>query len=251
MQYSTDRPEPIVIQGGMGVAVSGWQLARAVSLTGQLGVVSGTAIDTVLARRLQMGDAGGHLRRALRVFPYPAMAKRILDRYYLSGGKSHDTPFVPTQVLPAEPTQEQLELVVAANFAEVFLAKEGHDGAVGINFLEKIQTPTLASLFGAMLAGVDYVLMGAGIPRAIPGALDRLADGERVELPVNVAGTDSDDNFVVEFDPMKFTSGKIPWLDRPKFVAIVASATLANMLSRKANGRVDGFYRGRTNGRRA
>ena len=46
---------------------------------------------------------------------------------------------------------------------------------VGINFLEKIQFPTLPSIFGAMLAGVDYVLMGAGIPRAIPGVLDLLA----------------------------------------------------------------------------
>ena len=31
-----------IIQGGMGVAVSSWQLARAVSQAGQLGVVSGT-----------------------------------------------------------------------------------------------------------------------------------------------------------------------------------------------------------------
>ena len=52
---------------GMGVAVSAWQLARAVSLTGQLGVVSGTALDLVLARRLQIGDPGGHMRRALAI----------------------------------------------------------------------------------------------------------------------------------------------------------------------------------------
>ncbi|MGI9429139.1 MAG: nitronate monooxygenase, partial [Bythopirellula sp.] len=57
---------PIIIQGGMGVAVSAWQLAKAVSLTGQLGVVSGTSLDAVLVRRLQSGDVGGHLRRALR-----------------------------------------------------------------------------------------------------------------------------------------------------------------------------------------
>ena len=59
---TTPRPTqtlPTVIQGGMGVAVSSWQLARAVSKAGQLGVVSGTALDTVIARRLQDGDAGG------------------------------------------------------------------------------------------------------------------------------------------------------------------------------------------------
>jgi nitronate monooxygenase len=31
---------PIIIQGGMGAGVSDWRLARAVSITGQLGVVT-------------------------------------------------------------------------------------------------------------------------------------------------------------------------------------------------------------------
>jgi len=51
--------------------------------------------------------------------------------------------------------------------------------AVGINFLEKIQVPTPATLYGALLAGVDYVLVGAGIPRDIPGLLDGLVSGSR------------------------------------------------------------------------
>src|SRR5689334_9103750 len=65
---------PAIIQGGMGIGVSGWKLARAVSQLGQLGVVSGTAIDTVLARRLEDGDPGGHVRRALAAFPLPQAA---------------------------------------------------------------------------------------------------------------------------------------------------------------------------------
>ena len=48
-----DRPLPRVIQGGMGIAVSSWRLASAVARAGQLGVVSGTALDLVLARRQQ------------------------------------------------------------------------------------------------------------------------------------------------------------------------------------------------------
>ena len=56
---------PAIIQGGMGVGVSSWRLARAVARTGQLGVVSGVALDTLLARRLQTGDDGGHVRHAL------------------------------------------------------------------------------------------------------------------------------------------------------------------------------------------
>lgn len=241
MPFNEERPLPVLIQGGMGVAVSGWNLARAVSLAGQLGVVSGTAIDTVLVRRLQLGDVGGNMRRALAEFPLPAMAKRILDRYFIPGGKPADVPFAATAILPVEPTQEQLELVVVANFVEVYLAGEGHVRPIGINYLEKIQTPILPSLFGAMLAGVGFVLMGAGIPRAIPGVLDQLAKGEAVEYPLHVEGATKDDNFVTRFDPVTFCGGEIPWLERPKFLAIVASATLASVLAKKSSGRVDGF----------
>ena len=82
----------MVIQGGMGVAVSSWQLARAVSRAGQLGVVSGTALDLVIARRLQDGDAGGHVRRALDSFPVPAMAQRVRSTYFLEGGRTPGQP---------------------------------------------------------------------------------------------------------------------------------------------------------------
>jgi magnesium chelatase subunit I len=78
---------PAIIQGGMGVGVSGWRLARAVSRAGQLGVVSGTGLDVVLVRRLQLGDVGGHVRRALDFFPLREVAERIVDRYFVPGGK--------------------------------------------------------------------------------------------------------------------------------------------------------------------
>lgn len=45
---------PKIIQCGMGVAISNWKLARA---------VSGTGIETILVRRLQLGDLGGAVRR--------------------------------------------------------------------------------------------------------------------------------------------------------------------------------------------
>jgi nitronate monooxygenase len=235
------RTEPIIIQGGMGVAVSAWPLARAVSLTGQLGVVAGTALDVILARRLQLGDPDGHVRRAMAAFPLPNMADRILKRYFIPGGKAGDRPFITSPMHAIEPSQDLLELTVVSNFVEVYLAKEEHDGLVGINYLEKVQLPTLPSLFGALLGGVDYVLMGAGIPRAIPGILDSLCKGEPVELPLDVHGANPDDRFVTRFDPVAFTAGEIPRLVRPKFLAIIASESLAKMLARKASGRVDGF----------
>ncbi len=232
---------PAIIQGGMGVGVSGWRLARAVSQAGQLGVVSGTGLDVVFTRRLQLGDPGGHVRRALDMFPIREVAERILDRYFVPGGKGAEQSFRAKPMLAVKPTRLGEELLVAANFVEIYLAKEGHDGQVGINYLEKIQLPTVPSLYGAMLAGVDWVLMGAGIPKSIPGLIDRLSRGEAATLKLNVTGGKADEEYGTTFDPNAFCGGKALPVPRPKFVAIVSSATLATMLARRSEGRVDGF----------
>ncbi len=242
---------PIIIQGGMGVGVSNWTLARAVSLQGQLGVVSGTLLPVVLTRRLQQGDLEGHMRRALAHFLVPAVAERILAQYYVEGGLPDHSSFKPTPMPSVQGSRTLTELTVAANFVEVFLAKENHSGLVGINLLEKIQLPTLPSLYGAMLAGVDYVLMGAGIPRAIPGALDQLSHGECTQLKIDVTAappttppsqpTTPPAEVADTFDPSQFFGAPPPLLKRPQFLAIVSSATLATTLARKASGRVDGF----------
>jgi NAD(P)H-dependent flavin oxidoreductase YrpB (nitropropane dioxygenase family) len=233
---------PQIIQGGMGVAVSGWLLARTVAELGQMGVVSGTALAVTLARRLQLGDSDGRLRHALRHFPLPRVVERVLDTYFRPVSKGESEPFQSTPMPVLAPGRGFLELTVLANFAEVFLAKEGHRGVVGVNLLEKIQLPTLPSLFGAILAGVDYVLMGAGIPRAIPGALDRLSRGEVAELKIDVQGAEANEEFLSKFDPVAFMEGTpLPELKRPYFLGIVSSATLAMTLAKKSSGRVDGF----------
>jgi nitronate monooxygenase len=238
---SISAPHPRIIQGGMGAGVSGWRLARAVSMTGQLGVVSGTALGAILTRQLQLGDSEGHIRRALAHFPIEGVANRILSKYFIAGGKPHDQPFRSVPMPSIHFSRELLDFTVAANFVEVFLAKEGHSGVVGINYLEKIQTPTLPSLFGAMLAGVDYVLVGAGVPRAIPGILDDLAKGQAVRLKIDVADLPPSEEVFSAFDPSEYCGNKTPLLKRPQFLAIVASATLAMALARKSSGRVDGF----------
>jgi len=92
-----------------------------------------------------------------------------------------------------------------------------------------------------MLAGVTSILMGAGIPRAIPGILDRLSQGQSVELRLDVRGADRGEVFTTKFDPNAFCGGEAPTLKRPDFFAIVSSATLASMLARKASGKVNGF----------
>lgn len=150
---STTGVLPAVIQGGMGVGVSGWRLARAVARTGQLGVVSGVALDAQLARRLQLGDPEGDTRRALAHFPDQDTVSRILDRYFVPGGIPAGRPFRPVPRLGLRPNRSRDELTVVGNFVEVWLAKEGHDGPVGVNYMEKIQLATQPSAYGAMLAG--------------------------------------------------------------------------------------------------
>lgn len=232
---------PVIIQGGMGVAVSNWRLAKAVSECGQLGVVSGTFLDNVMARRLQDGDLDGSVRRALAHFPVKEIADMVRDTYFVEGGKPADAPYKRVPMHGMKPQQHLVDLTVSANFVEVFLSKEGHEGLVGINYLTKIDLPTLPSLYGAMLAGVDYVLMGAGIPRAIPGILDRLSKHEVATLKIEVSGATAGDEHEVSFDPSRYHRANAEFLKRPDFLAIVSSYTLALSLAKKASGKVNGF----------
>ncbi|MGC9221362.1 MAG: nitronate monooxygenase [Solirubrobacteraceae bacterium] len=238
---SHERAAPRLIQGGMGVAVSDWRLARTVAQMGEMGVVSGTAIGTVCARRLQDGDPHGDLRRALEAFPDQAVAGRIIDRYLLPGGRPAGRPYRAVPVPRQHPVRQFDEMTVAGAFVEVFLAKEGHDGNVGINFLEKIQMPTLPSLYGAILAGVDYVLMGAGIPIHIPGAIASLAEHRLTEIPLSVVGATAEDHFTLSFDPRSVVKDPGPALVAPRFIAIVSSHVLASHLARSEEARPWGF----------
>lgn len=232
---------PVIIQGGMGAGVSSWQLAQAVSRVGQLGVVSGTALDQILVRRLQDGDPGGHMRRGIEAFPFPAMAERIYQEYFIPGGKSEKAPYRMVPAHTKDNPREVVELCIVSNFVEVFLARQGHENPVGINFLEKIQMAHLPTIYGAMLAGVGYVLMGAGIPLKIPVVLDRLAEHLPVEYPLSVVGAREGENTILHFDPADYMDRPLPPLHRPRFLAIVSSNTLAATMLKRASGKVDGL----------
>lgn len=235
---------PTIIQGGMGVAISDWRLARTVSQLGQLGVVSGTGISCVMARRLMDGDLAGDMRRAIENFSLSEMVQDILDRYFIPGGKAENEPYRSTPTYTVEPSSFLDRLTALANYVEVFLAKEDHKGIVGINLLEKVQMPNLASLYGAMIAGVDYVLMGAGIPTQIAGILDKLSNHEPVSYRLDVQGAAPDDDVRIRFDPEKIFPGVsklLGRLKRPKFLPIVSSSVLAQVLVKRSEGQIDGF----------
>ncbi len=235
------RTLPEIIQGGMGIAVSDWRLARAVSRLGQLGVVSGTAIDSVLVRRLQDGDPGGHVRGAMATFPIPGVATQVLARFFRPEGRAPGTPYELLPMYRKTVSRTREALTILAAFVEVHLARDGHDGPVGINLLTKIQLPTLALLYGAMLAGVDFVLMGAGIPREIPSAIDRLLEHQPASLRFELVGASTESPELLQFDPRRYWDGPAPALKRPRFLPIVASNSLATMLARKGGGKIDGF----------
>jgi hypothetical protein len=229
---------PRVIQGGMGIAVSSWRLAKAVSLAGELGVVSGTAIDSVLARRLQDGDSTGDYRRALSNFPDPIVATEIIKRFYIQGGRDPNRPYLDVPKLILKPSEFALHMLVASTFVEVWLAKENHGGLVGMNILEKIQLAIPAQLFGAMLADVDFILIGAGIPAQIPRLLNSLFTGDAITMKIDVA--DTSDKHIINFNPGCISDVQYP-LKRPKFVAIVSSHALVSYLNKDVETKPDGF----------
>ena len=231
---------PQIFQGGMGAGVSNWRLARAVAESGALGIVSGTGLDTILVRRLQLGDPDGTMRQALESFPIARIAEKIVGRYYVAGGIGANEPFKLVPMASVAGSRESIELLVAANFVEVFLAKHGHDAPVGINYLEKIQLPTLPSLYGAMLAGVDVVAIGAGLPVSIPAVIDAFVAGEAAKLTITVEDNGDHPPVVQRFDPaaMGFPAGELP---RPLFLPIVSSDVIAGLMVRRAAGRVDGL----------
>lgn len=181
------------------------------------------------------------MRRSLDCFPFHSMAERIWQAYYIPGGKPEGQSYLRLPMHSKDSPRELMELCMVANFVEVFLAREGHENPVGINYLEKIQLPHLPSIYGAMLAGVEYVLMGAGIPVKIPGVLDRFVNHEPASYPLQVAGAQDTDDTTLEFVPRDFMERDLAPLTRPRFLAIIASNVLAATLLKKANGKVDGF----------
>jgi len=224
----------------MGVAVSSWRLASEVARRGQLGVVSGTGLDLVLARRLQDGDRGGAIRRALAAFPVSAIATRIRNKYFLPNGRKAGEAYSTAPRLSVTPRRLAQELLMVGNFVEVWLAKEGHDGEVGVNYLEKIQMATPAAAYGAMLAGVDYVLMGAGIPRYMPALLDDLAEHRRVAYPVDVIGAEPG-TVTADLDPVQLLGTTVARPKRPAFLAVISAHILATHLTKNEHTRPDGF----------
>jgi NAD(P)H-dependent flavin oxidoreductase YrpB (nitropropane dioxygenase family) len=232
---------PRIIQGGMGINISSWPLARAVSLLGERGTVSGVALERLVPKILQIGDPDGHIRRALSHFPFPDAAEKVINMFYVKGGIPKGKPFRAVPVFTVNPSSLLICLTICANFSAVWLAKENNPFPISVNYLEKVAMPHIYAITGAILAGADYITMGAGIPLQIPKLLDDIAGGKEASyrLPVNGKNIAS---HIMAFNPEKFFGGKLPAMEKPGFVPIIASNLLANIFMKKLpEGSVCGF----------
>ena len=231
-----------IIQGGMGVYISTPFLARTCSLCDNvLGTVSCVASERVLTRILQSGDSGGHFRRALEHFPFSGIAEHLIEQYFVDGGIPANQKFKPVPAFNLRPHPDLIEFTVAASFAFVWLAKEEQTDPISMNLLEKIQIPLIYQIFGAMLAGVDCVTMGAGITLQIPGVLDALSKGESPSYRVLVQGS-KEGTETISFNPSSFFNTKIPEMKRPDFLPIVSTDVLASLMAKRLPaGSIQGF----------
>jgi nitronate monooxygenase len=259
-----------LIQGGMGVYVSNWRMAKAVAMEKPCitaGTVSGTGLDWVYVRLLQLGDPGGHVHRAMAAFDARFgvdIGRNICERYFIAGGKAPTARFknapqlavlglegsnvISQPVQPPEPValvmdNNTIELLIATGFAEVWLAKEGHNGNIFINFLKKVELPLVYTMYGAMLASVNGVIVGAGNPDGLPAIRSRLANHESVNIDISVLYREPGEVFYLPFDPHLVADGKLAQypLQRPAFLAIASLENLVISLAHSQSEAPDGF----------
>jgi len=174
MPQTLESPQlfPSVVCDGRRARGSNWRLARTLARSGQLGVVSLAAVDERLVQQLQQGDIGGTIRWALERCPLSEIAREIIDRYFVPCGS--DSP-LPLATLPPLSDAEQSALQMVSAFTEVFLAKQGHRGAIGVAWPDEDTLDELGLLYGAMLAGVDCVLAPRNAAPCVSLAIELIA----------------------------------------------------------------------------
>ena len=176
---------PRLIQAGMGVRISGARLANAASRLGALGVVSGAALRHVVIEEIRAGNE--EVLRIAKRFPVSRYVDDLLA--WAPGGPKWSRPAPVDEVDPARAGLPQRLSTIAA-FVEVMRAKEGHQGKVGVNVMWKCTLTVLPTILGAMLAGSDALLCGAGVPIELPDILRRFQAAEKVAYrPLTGTGT--------------------------------------------------------------
>lgn len=231
-----NNPSTVLI-GGQGVYVSrSREIHAALKEFGSRvgGAVSLTGISNIVASQLRLGQYN-LIGAAIDAFPFPELAKRVEKKFGVGG----EYKFPPKPGKFVTGTKEQVhdlnELYVFASFAEVFMAKNGQngndptDGFVGGNLLDKINF-NLPLVLGALVGGIDYFVIGAGIPTWLPGAVDDFITGRESTYWMYMKGYDKDgkkDKYPIRLDPMAYLPEKVfNQLRKPAVLAIFSSTSL-------------------------
>lgn len=247
-----------LISGGMGVNVLSSEGLGLLAAQGVAATASVTAADIVLGRELMRGNQA--FLRAVEAFPNQTIGERILGLYWHEGGVSMNDgrkvlyPAVPmthlareSSVLPNDKNQKAIDTKVVGGFALTWLAKQAAEAAaerlegetanpvrvapIGINGLYKI-LDGVGAYYGAMLAGSNYLAMGAGMPLQFPKLVRELAEGKRVEYLAKITGGRSASDYRMPFDPRRYLTGQA---SDPKPMDFLLIATTAEQ--------VEGFMR--------
>ncbi len=208
---------PVLFQAGMGSRVSSWVMARIVSMLGALGVVSSVGLRTVMIEEVRRGNQ--KVIEMAKRFPFPGHIEELLA--FAKGCKWHKKPVPMDQFGPKGELAKRLSTIAA--FIEVSLAKEGHNGLIGINVMWKLPLTVLPVIYGAMLAGVNIIIAGAGVPMELPAIVEAIRSGQDLAFKL---GTDAE--FTLRIVPG--TSELISSRDRPKLAPILSNFVFCRKL---------------------
>ncbi len=216
----------------MGAGVSNWRLAQAVSRQGQLGVVSGTALDVILrggcrtATRAATCAAPGRL-------PVPGMAERVL-------ASTSSRAAGPGRALPgAADVRHRLGARAVDASSRTSWRCGSHARATTNRSASTCSTRSSCPSCRRSTARCWRASVradGRRHPDEVPGVLDRLAP--RAGESACMSSIEGDDT-AMRFSPADWTRARPP-RSGGRVSAIIASNARAD-LPRKANGRVDGF----------
>jgi len=222
---------PELIQAGMGAHISCARLANATSRLGALGVVSSVGLRHIVPQQVRSGDA--HTIEIAKTFPIARYVEELLS--FAPGGKRH-TRAIPIDVPDAVKGALAKRLSVISAYVEVMRAKRGHKGMVGINVMWKCALTVLPSIYGALLAGVDAFLCGAGVPMELPEIIKRMREGDNLDYEP-LTGTSTHVHMSIAEDESAALLGSKPM---PKLLPILSNFAFCKRLLDTWNKRVHG-----------
>jgi len=203
---------PPFFQGGMGAGVSRWWLARMVAILGGVGTLSSAALRSLIIEAVRNGDE--KVIAMAKTFPFPQHIAELLA--FAPGGKMHKSIGPMDQAGPKGERARRLSTI--ASFTEVSLAKEGHRGKMAENVMWKIPQTVLPTIYGAMLAGIDLLACGAGVPMELAEIVLKIRRGESLYYAA-LYGTGTS----AELQVIDGTAEFLERFERPKLAVILSN----------------------------